>query len=76
MTLKYLRHFQRSGYDEVRRIEIPADMQQKMENLMQRYIAFLAERKLNTPAFYHAIRSTDSKGTSDNVSDDKIIHDE
>jgi DNA repair protein RecO (recombination protein O) len=71
-TLKYFRHFQRSEYDEIRQIEISTDTQQKMENLMQRYIAFLAERKLNTPAFYREIHPAFNTQKNDNVAGDRI----
>jgi DNA repair protein RecO (recombination protein O) len=54
-TLKYLRHFQRSGYEEISRLTVPLGIQRKMERFLQRYITSLAERKLNTPAFYRAI---------------------
>lgn len=71
-TLKYLRHFQRSDYGQVRHLEIPPTTRWKMENLMQRYIAYLAEKKLNTPGFYRAIRSSDTNGTNATDHNDKI----
>ncbi len=75
LTLKYLRHFQRSDYEQVRHLEIPTVTQQKMEKLMQRYIAYLAEKKLNTPAFYRAIQSSPKNGSDSIVHDDRIDHD-
>lgn len=58
LTLKYLRHFQRSDYQQVQQLEIPPVTRRRMENLMQRYIAYLAEKKLNTLGFYRAIQTS------------------
>jgi DNA repair protein RecO (recombination protein O) len=75
-TLKYLRHFQRSDYEQVRKLEISSTIQQKMESFMQRYIAYLAEKKLNTPGFYRAIRSTGLNETISDDHNDKMIHEQ
>ena len=72
LTLKYLRHFQRSDYGQVRHLEIATVTQQKMEKLMQRYIAYLAEKRLNTPAFYRAIQSSPTNGSDSIAHNDKI----
>jgi len=50
-TLKYLRHFQRSSYQVASRAKLPAKLNQDLEQFMQRYITYLLERNLNTPAF-------------------------
>lgn len=71
-TLKYLRHFQRSDYEQVRHLKIPTVTQQKIEKLMQRYIAYLAEKKLNTPGFYRAIRTSVKNRTNATDHNDKI----
>lgn len=55
-ALKYLRHFQRSEYEQSRRVKIPAVHRAEMEKLLQYYLAVLAERKLNTPDFLRRIR--------------------
>lgn len=75
LTLKYLRHFQRSDYEQIRHLDIPTVTQQKIEKLMQRYIAYLAEKKLNTPAFYRAIQSFPKNGQDSIVHDDRIDND-
>lgn len=72
-TLKYLRHFQRSGYRQVQNLEVPSATGRRMENLMQRYIAYLAEKKLNTPGFYRAIRHPAANAAAH---DDKINKDQ
>ena len=56
-TLKYLRHFQRSGYVEASRARPSLDVQKEAEGLMQGYFTYLLERELNTPGFLKKIRS-------------------
>ena len=72
LTLKYLRHFQRSEYARIRHIEIPPHTRVMMERLMQRYITYLAERKLNTPEFYRAIQTPLSAKLEMAAGNDKI----
>jgi DNA repair protein RecO (recombination protein O) len=60
-TLKYLRHFQRSSFQEAARALLPPDVRQEMENLMQYYLTYLLERGLNTPSFIRRMRN-DSGG--------------
>jgi DNA repair protein RecO (recombination protein O) len=57
-TLKYLRYFQRSDYDQVRTVNIRSAQREEMEKLMQYYFTYLAERKLNTPEFLREIRQS------------------
>lgn len=71
-TLKYLRHFQRSSYEQVRQVEVPPAVQKNIEGLMQSYITFLAERRLNTPRFYRAIHKSMADKLDGPISDDKI----
>lgn len=54
-ALKYLRHLQRSSYTEARRANISPTVQSEMEQLMQRYIQYLLERRLNTPQFIRSV---------------------
>ncbi len=56
LALKYLRHYQRSSYQEACRAQISPDIQQEMEILMQYYLTYLLERGLNTPAFLRRVR--------------------
>jgi len=76
LTLKYLRHFQRSGYEQMQHLEIPSATRRKMENLMQRYITYLAEKKLNTPGFYRAIQTSAKNETNPTDRNDKIDNDQ
>lgn len=73
-TLKYLRHFQRSTYEQIQFIEISPAIQKAMEGLLQRYITILVERRLNTPEFYRAIHHPLTNIQARNVRDDKMNH--
>lgn len=50
-VLKYLRHFQRSNYNEASRARVGPVVQKEVETLMQSYFTYLLERGLNTPGF-------------------------
>jgi DNA repair protein RecO (recombination protein O) len=75
LTLKYLRHFQRSDYGQVQNLEIPPAARRSMENLMQRYIAYLAEKKLNTPDFIRAVQTAPAPTSYSTDRNDKIATD-
>ncbi len=55
-ALKYLRHFQRSGYAEARRAHPAPEVMKEIETLVQGYLTYLLERGLNTPEFIRKIR--------------------
>ena len=50
-ALKYMRHFQRSNYNEAARATVNPVIQKEIETLMQIYLTYLLERGLNTPGF-------------------------
>ena len=54
-TLKYLRHFQRSSYNEASRANPDAQIRAEVENLMQFYLTYLLERGLNSPRFIREV---------------------
>lgn len=56
-ALRYLRHFQRSGFTEATRARPDPETQGETESLMQGYFTYLLERELNTPGFIKRIRS-------------------
>jgi DNA repair protein RecO (recombination protein O) len=60
LALKYLRHLQRSSYQEAARATIPATVSQEMENLMQYYLTHTLERGLNSHAFLRRVRREQS----------------
>lgn len=55
-ALKYLRHFQRSSYQDAARARITPDIERELEVIMQYYITYLLERGLNTPSFIRRIQ--------------------
>ncbi|HEU65335.1 MAG TPA: DNA repair protein RecO, partial [Chloroflexi bacterium] len=55
LALKYLRHLQRSNYAEARHASIPTYVNREMEAIMQYYLTYLLERKLNTPGFLRRV---------------------
>lgn len=55
-ALKYLRHLQRSTYEEAARAQLSPSVRVEMESLLQQYMTYLLERTLNTPAFLRQVR--------------------
>ena len=70
LTLKYMRHFQRSDFNDIQKLKVPLAVRQEMEKLMQYYLTALIERKLNTPAFLRQIKQ---QSNPQNLPDDKIV---
>lgn len=58
-ALKYLRHFQRSDYKTASKATLTPSVNREIENIMQYYITYQLEHKLNTPPFIQRAR----KGT-------------
>ncbi len=54
-VLKYLRHFQRSNFEQAALAKVPPSIQKEVETLMQAYFTYLLERNLNTPGFIKRI---------------------
>jgi DNA repair protein RecO (recombination protein O) len=55
-VLKVMRHHQRSSYDEARRLHLTPALNRQVESLMQHYLTYLLEQKLNTPPFLRRAR--------------------
>jgi DNA repair protein RecO (recombination protein O) len=55
-ALKYLRHFQRSSYDESKQARPTSEAQNEVETLMHGYFTYLLERELNSPGFLKDVR--------------------
>jgi len=55
-VLKYFRHLQRSKWGQVEEIIIPALVEKKLAHLVESYLTYLLERKLNSPEFLREIR--------------------
>lgn len=56
-TLKFLRHFQRSNYEQARLARPSKAAHTQMEILMEHYLKYLLERNLNTPTFLRRVRA-------------------
>jgi len=54
-ALRYLRHFQRSTYAQAAVADPKPPVRQEIESLMNYYLTYLLERKLNTPEFMKQI---------------------
>jgi DNA repair protein RecO (recombination protein O) len=59
-ALKYLRHYQRSDFNEASRVKIEHKIREEMSSLTKNYITFLLERRLNSPDFISVIESLSS----------------
>ncbi len=55
-ALKVLRHFQRSSFDVASSVNIRPQVYAELEQLMESYMSYLLERKLNTPVFLRRVR--------------------
>ncbi|MDX1437391.1 MAG: DNA repair protein RecO [Anaerolineales bacterium] len=55
-ALKYLRHFQRSSFAEAERAQISPEIYRELEMIMDHYLTYLLERKLNSPVFIREVR--------------------
>ncbi len=61
-ALKYLRHYQRSAYEDACRARVDAGVAREMEGLMQDYLTYLLERGLNSPAFIRRVKKLKQRG--------------
>ena len=50
-ALRYLRHFQRSSYQDALKARIESGINTEIEYLVQFYVTYILERVLNTPTF-------------------------
>jgi DNA repair protein RecO (recombination protein O) len=55
-ALKVLRHYQRSPFSSVAGTKVSEAVHAEMETLMEGYLTFLLERRLNTPGFLQRVR--------------------
>lgn len=60
-ALKYLRHFQRSTFKEAARAQVPAEIRQEVEAVIQYFLTYHLERGLNSPAFIREVRRLSAK---------------
>jgi DNA repair protein RecO (recombination protein O) len=62
--LRYFRHLQRSNWRQVENVVIPKEIEGGLEDLIQRYLTYLLERKLNSPDFMREIRNNKKNNTT------------
>lgn len=55
-VLKYLRHYQRSTFSGASRATLTEAGGREVETLLNYYLTYLLERRLNSPAFLHEVR--------------------
>lgn len=55
-ALRFLRHYQRSTFQEASRLETPVGVKREVETLLNHYLTYWLERRLNTPAFLREVR--------------------
>jgi DNA repair protein RecO (recombination protein O) len=55
-ALKYMRHLQRSSWQEASRAQVPTGVRREMEETLDYYLTYLLERALNTPEFLRMVR--------------------
>jgi DNA repair protein RecO (recombination protein O) len=55
-TLRFLRHYQRSTFNEASRVALPPEVMRELEGLMNYYLTYLLERRLNSPDFLREVR--------------------
>ncbi len=55
-ALRYLRHYHRSSYQQAARLVPPEAVRPELESLLNHYLTYLLERKLNSPEFIKEIR--------------------
>jgi DNA repair protein RecO (recombination protein O) len=55
-TLKLMRHYQRSSFRDASRAEFSPQHKREFESLMNFYLTYILERRLNTTGFLHEIR--------------------
>jgi len=64
-ALKYLRHLQRSNYTDACKAYPSQAVFDEMENVMQYYLTYILERRLNTPIFLRRIKAGSKADTDD-----------
>ncbi len=55
-VLRYLRHLQRSKWEQVKSVVIPSAIESGLADLIDRHFTYLLERKLNTPNFLREVQ--------------------
>ncbi len=56
-ALKVLRHFQRSAFIEIASIQVGEDTNSELERIVEAYLSYVLERRLNAPMFLRQVRN-------------------
>ncbi len=56
-ALRFLRHYQRSTFQEATRLPLTPALKREVEALLSYYLTYWLERRLNSPVFLHEVRS-------------------
>jgi len=56
-TLRYLRHFQRSSFNQLAGLDLSPNLSRRLEQFLGKYFTYHLERNLNTPAFLRRVKS-------------------
>jgi len=54
-TLRYLRHFSRSSFQQIARLQVPEAIRKDMQRVIAQHISYVTERRLHSPAFINHI---------------------
>ena len=74
-ALKYLRHFQRSDYQQACRAKLAPETDEQLQHLMQRYLSYILERSLNSPRALRWISAPDGGLRTDGSGGDQENND-
>lgn len=58
-ALKVLRHFQRNTYAAISTLEISESVQEELDQILEGYLTYLLERRLNVPNFLREVRQVE-----------------
>ncbi len=64
-VLRYWRHFQRSKWQTISTVSIPKAIESGMADLVERYLTYILERKLNTPDFLRQVAGNQNEEPRD-----------
>ena len=64
-VLRYFRHLQRSTWEQIEGVTIPPSIEPLLADLVERYITYILERKLNSPDFLREVRKKPNGSSPD-----------
>lgn len=64
-VLRYFRHLQRSTWEQIEGVTIPPTIEPRLADLIERYLTYILERKLNTSDFLREIQNKSKSNESE-----------